>query len=50
MVDDAKIAEILGTSAIDLAAVDLVRLALDAGGSDNITCVIGEVVDPADFR
>ena len=46
MVDDAKIAEVLGSSAIDLAAVDLVRLALDAGGSDNITCVIGEVVDP----
>ncbi|UYM07413.1 PP2C family protein-serine/threonine phosphatase [Solicola gregarius] len=46
MVDDPKIGEILASSTIELAAVDLVRLALDAGGTDNITCVIGEVVDP----
>lgn len=47
MVGDDRIGEVLGTDSIDLAAVELVRLALDAGGTDNITCVIGEVVDPA---
>src|SRR5690606_3725935 len=46
MVGDDRIGEVLGTDSIDLAAVELVRLALDAGGTDNITCVIGEVVDP----
>ncbi|MGH3360682.1 MAG: PP2C family protein-serine/threonine phosphatase [Nocardioidaceae bacterium] len=46
MVGDDRIAEVLGIDSIDLATVDLVRLALDGGGTDNITCVIGEVVDP----
>ena len=46
MVDDDRIAQILGTDSIELASVDLVRLAIDGGGTDNITCVIGEVVDP----
>lgn len=46
MVGDDRIAEVLGTDSIDLAAVDLVRLALDGGGTDNVTCVIGEIVDP----
>ncbi|MGH3423148.1 MAG: PP2C family protein-serine/threonine phosphatase [Nocardioidaceae bacterium] len=45
MVDDAGIAEALGAENIDVAAVELVRRALDAGGSDNVTCVIAEVVD-----
>lgn len=45
MVDDDRIAEILGTDTIELASVELVRHAIDAGGTDNITCVIGEVVD-----
>ena len=48
MVDDDRIAQILGTDTIDLASVELVRLALDAGGTDNITCVIGEVGDSAE--
>lgn len=47
MVGDDRIAQILGTDTIELASVELVRLAIDAGGTDNITCVIGEVVDPA---
>src|SRR5690625_2786644 len=45
MIDDDRIAEILGTDTIELASVELVRHAIDAGGTDNITCVIGEVVD-----
>lgn len=47
MVDDDRISQILGTDTIELASVELVRHAIDAGGTDNITCVIGEVVDPA---
>lgn len=45
MVDDATIAELLGLETIDLAATELVRRALDNGGYDNVTVVIGELVD-----
>lgn len=44
MVDDAAIADALGAETIDMAAVELVQRALDGGGVDNITCVIGEIV------
>lgn len=45
MVDDAVIAEALGLETIDVAATELVRRALEAGGYDNVTVVIGELVD-----
>lgn len=45
MISDADIAEALGLGTVDTAAVELVRRALDAGGVDNVTCVIAEVVD-----
>ncbi|MEG9224518.1 BofC C-terminal domain-containing protein [Aeromicrobium sp. Sec7.5] len=45
MVEDEAIARALGAESIDVAATDLVRLALEGGGADNVTVVIGEMVD-----
>ncbi len=45
MVDDEGISEALGAETIDMAATELVRLALEGGGYDNVTVVIGELVD-----
>jgi len=48
--EDDRLADILGTGTPDFAAVELVRASLEAGSSDNITCVVGEVVaDPSDL-
>jgi PPM family protein phosphatase len=44
-VDDAAIERELGQGTPDSAALALLQLALDAGGPDNITCVVGDVVD-----
>lgn len=44
MVDDSVIRSALGAETIDLAATELVRLALEAGGYDNVTVVIAEFV------
>ncbi len=48
MVDDADIATSLGAETIDMAATELVRLALEGGGFDNVTVVIGELVDASE--
>ncbi len=45
MVEDEAIARALGAESIDVAATELVRLALEGGGADNVTVVIGEMVD-----
>lgn len=45
MVDDATIERTLKLETIDAAATELVRLALEAGGYDNVTVVIAEFVD-----
>ncbi|RYJ05607.1 MAG: serine/threonine-protein phosphatase, partial [Actinomycetales bacterium] len=45
MVEDDVIAQALGAESIDIAATELVRLALEGGGADNVTVVIGEMVD-----
>ncbi|MFZ0325483.1 MAG: protein phosphatase 2C domain-containing protein [Actinomycetes bacterium] len=48
VVSEDTIAELLGTDADpEAVASDLVGLALRAGGPDNITCVVGDVVDDA---
>lgn len=47
MVDHTTIERLLSAETIDQAAADLVRAALDNGGYDNVTVVIGELV-PAD--
>ncbi|EFQ84596.1 protein phosphatase 2C [Aeromicrobium marinum DSM 15272] len=48
MVDDETIAQTLGAETIDQAATSLVQLALEGGGVDNVTVVIGEFVDASD--
>ncbi len=45
VLDNGRIADILGTGTVDYAAVELVRASLDAGSSDNITCVVADVAD-----
>jgi protein phosphatase len=42
-----RLADILATGSADFAAVELVRASLEAGSSDNVTCVVADVV-PAD--
>lgn len=41
---DDRLAEILGEGSIDQAAAELIRSALDAGSSDNVTVVVADVV------
>jgi serine/threonine protein phosphatase PrpC len=47
VLDEARLADILGTGTVDYATVELVRASLEAGSSDNITCVVADVVDAA---
>ncbi len=44
VLDDSRLADILGTGTVDYAVVELVRSALEAGSSDNVTCVVADVV------
>ncbi|MGH3499089.1 MAG: PP2C family protein-serine/threonine phosphatase [Nocardioidaceae bacterium] len=44
-VDADEIAELLGRGSIDDACANLVRVALTSGSTDNVTVVIGEIVD-----
>ena len=43
--DDGRLADILSTGSPDFAAVELVRASLEAGSSDNVTCIVADVVD-----
>ena len=45
VLDDDRLADILGTGTVDYAVVELVRASLDAGSTDNVTCVVADVVD-----
>ncbi|MEX0429275.1 PP2C family serine/threonine-protein phosphatase, partial [Nocardioides sp. DS6] len=44
---DSRLADVLATGSPDFAAVELVRIALEAGSTDNVTCLVADVV-PAD--
>jgi serine/threonine protein phosphatase PrpC len=44
VLDDGRLADILATGGPDFAAVELVRASLEAGSSDNVTCVVADVV------
>ncbi|MGH3509887.1 MAG: PP2C family protein-serine/threonine phosphatase [Nocardioidaceae bacterium] len=43
--DDGRIADILASGGLDYAVIELVRAALGAGSTDNVTCVVADVVD-----
>lgn len=51
VLDDGRLADILSSGSPDYAAVELVRASLEAGSSDNVTCLVADLVDankPAD--
>ncbi len=45
VLDQHRLTDILGTGSIDYAVVELIRASLEAGSSDNVTCVVADVVD-----
>ena len=44
VLDSGRLTDILGSGTVDFAAVELVRAALEAGSSDNVTVVVADVV------
>ncbi|WP_082563918.1 PP2C family protein-serine/threonine phosphatase [Nocardioides sp. Root140] len=46
VLDDSHLADILSTGTPDYAVVELVRASLEAGSSDNVTCLVADVVEP----
>jgi PPM family protein phosphatase len=44
VLEDARMADILSTGSPEYAAVELVRSSLEAGSSDNVTCVVADVL------
>lgn len=44
VLDDGRIADVLSGGSADFAAVELVRASLEAGSSDNVTCIVADVV------
>ena len=44
---DARMADILGSGSPDFAAVELVRASLEAGSTDNVTCIVADVREEA---
>ena len=47
VLDDARLADVLSSGTPDYAAVELVRASLEAGSSDNVTCIVADVLDEA---
>jgi protein phosphatase len=47
--NDDQIRDLLDVETIDIATVDLVRAALEAGSADNVSCVVADVVDEEDL-
>jgi serine/threonine protein phosphatase PrpC len=45
VLDDGRLADILATGGPDFAAVELVRASLEAGSSDNVTCIVADVLE-----
>ena len=46
--DNGRLADILSTGSPDFAAVELVRASLEAGSTDNVTCIVADVVATTD--
>ncbi|WP_205473046.1 PP2C family serine/threonine-protein phosphatase [Nocardioides sp. SYSU D00038] len=45
VLDAGRLADVLSTGTPDYAAVELVRASLEAGTTDNVTCVVADAVD-----
>ena len=45
VLDNGRLADILAGGSADYAAVELVRASLEAGSSDNVTCLVADVVE-----
>lgn len=45
VLDDGRIADVLAGGSADYAAVELVRASLEAGSSDNVTCIVADVTE-----
>ncbi len=45
VLDPGRLADILSSGSVDYAAVELVRASLEGGSSDNVTCLVADVVD-----
>ena len=43
VLDDGRLADILSSGSPDYAAIELVRASLEAGSSDNVTCLVADV-------
>jgi serine/threonine protein phosphatase PrpC len=43
VLDDGRLADILSSGSPDYAATELVRASLEAGSSDNVTCIVADV-------
>ena len=48
VLDAGRLADILRGGSPDYAAVELVRASLEAGSTDNVTCLVADVVDAAE--
>ncbi|ABL79576.1 MULTISPECIES: protein phosphatase 2C domain-containing protein [unclassified Nocardioides] len=48
VLDDDRLADILATGSPEFASVELVRASLEAGSSDNVTCLVADAVDAAE--
>jgi PPM family protein phosphatase len=48
VLDDGRLADILSMGTPDYAAVELVRASLEAGTTDNVTCLVADIVDAGD--
>ncbi|QCX29006.1 serine/threonine-protein phosphatase [Nocardioides jishulii] len=48
VLDDERLGAILGQGTPDFATVELVRASLEAGSTDNVTCVVADVVPASD--
>jgi protein phosphatase len=45
VLEAGRLADILSSGSADFAAVELVRASLEAGSSDNVTCLVADLVD-----
>jgi len=45
VLSDGRLADVLGSGTPDFAAVELIRVSLEAGSTDNVTCIVADVVE-----